>query len=100
MAPREHQVVFINAWNEWGEGAYLEPDERHGRLNLMALNSAIRAAKEQSWELGILNRLRSPGSYPGREQDERILLHLLQAHERAFGVLSGQLRAVGINPFA
>ena len=39
--PDNEQLLFINAWNEWGEGCHLEPDEKWGTLYLEELKRAV-----------------------------------------------------------
>jgi hypothetical protein len=37
----EHRILFLRAWNEWGEGNYVEPDLKYGHGFLDAIKEAI-----------------------------------------------------------
>ncbi|KAB2644789.1 MAG: glycosyltransferase [Verrucomicrobia bacterium] len=36
------RLLFINAWNEWGEGCHLEPDKKNGYVFLNATKRALQ----------------------------------------------------------
>lgn len=39
--PYEHRILFLMAWNEWGEGNYMEPDLEFGHGYIDALKEAL-----------------------------------------------------------
>ena len=45
--PESDQIIMIRAWNEWGEGNYLEPDMKWGRGYLEALKEAIEEVTKE-----------------------------------------------------
>lgn len=87
MAEPKDQIVFVNAWNEWGEGAHLEPDELYGYYNLAAVNAALEATRKLSMPLSALRRLRANAKSTDQNLDENQILEFIRSQRRTIQYL-------------
>lgn len=45
---RGDEYIFLNGWNEWGEGAYLEPDSKYGMRYLQEVRRIVKNEKRKT----------------------------------------------------
>jgi lipopolysaccharide biosynthesis protein len=69
----DRRFVFINAWNEWAEGAYLEPDRRFGYAYLAATADVVREHSAQRDALAVIANKQNKAA---RKADCAVCLHI------------------------
>lgn len=83
--PPSKQFIFINAWNEWGEGCHLEPDKKYDHAFLSATQRALSGKLSQ---YTVQEKLRHISALSDYETTE--LTKLYASYERGITALYRQ----------
>lgn len=68
-------IVFINAWNEWAEGAVLEPSQHFGYANL---NRTTQILARHSLDPGNSDRFPVYGNYKEQAHTQATFIHIYE----------------------
>lgn len=103
-AGQEHPFLFYNAWNEWGEGMFLEPDEEGGFAYLEVIREVMQekcgAEGERSPAVDIDPRLTAVSREAVRYGEEARILNRWMELRDAGKTVGAMLEAMGVHHIA
>jgi len=74
----DERLIFINAWNEWAEGAHLEPDRKHGYAWLEATRRSLSIEQTKRKVIVVTHDLHRHGA-------QYLSLNLVRSLRKTFG---------------